>query len=335
MPVIRLATFNLEELDDVPSAKPTLAERIRVMRPQLDRLRPDIVCLQEVHGQGAENQPRQLEALDQLVAGTPLAGFHRVNTTTNAGDVERFRNLVILSRFAFIGPAEEISQNKLQGPPQYRRVTAIPPDAAAQSITWERPILKVRIDLGQNRVLHVLNVHMKSKIPSTIPGQFHRRGSFNVFHTSSAWAEGVFISAMKRIGQAMEARIVIDELFDAAEAAGEEALIAICGDFNDDNNQTPMKAIRGPIEEIGNEALLNRIMIPCEQNIPEPARYSLLHLGHGEMIDHILVSRGMLRFFRGTEIHNETLPDESGAFRTDKQFPESDHAPVVATFELP
>ena len=219
--------------------------------------------------------------------------------------------------------------------PQYRRTTAQPPDESAKDITWERPILKVRIDLGQNRVLHVLNVHLKSKIPTPIPGRTSQRGRFVLFENASSWAEGIFVSTMKRVGQATEARVVIDEIFDAAEQAGEEALIAMCGDFNDDNNQTSVKAICAPIEEIGNEALLNRIMVPCERNVAEPSRYSLLHLGHGEMIDHVLVSREMLRFFRGTEIHNEVLPDESGAFRTDVQFPESDHAPVVAEFEIP
>jgi exonuclease III len=52
------------------------------------------------------------------------------------------------------------------------------------------------------------------------------------------------------------------------------------------------------------------------------------------MIDHILASRALLTFYQGTEIHNEYLPDESGAFRTDVKFPESDHAPVVAEFLL-
>ena len=55
MPTIRLATFNLENLDDVQGNKPTLAERIRVMRPQLDRAKPDILCLQEVNSQGPAN----------------------------------------------------------------------------------------------------------------------------------------------------------------------------------------------------------------------------------------------------------------------------------------
>jgi exonuclease III len=53
------------------------------------------------------------------------------------------------------------------------------------------------------------------------------------------------------------------------------------------------------------------------------------------MIDHILVSRPLLAHYCGAEIHNEILHDESIAFATDVKFPESDHAPLVATFRLP
>ena len=71
-----------------------------------------------------------------------------------------------------------------------------------------------------------------------------------------------------------------------------------------------------------------------ENNIPESARYSLLRLGRGQMLDHIVVSRSLLGFFRGAEIHNEALPDVTGAFRQDTKFPESDHAPVITEFDL-
>jgi len=48
---LRIAAFNLENLDDKPGQRPTLQERIDVMRPQLVRLNADILCLQEVNGQ--------------------------------------------------------------------------------------------------------------------------------------------------------------------------------------------------------------------------------------------------------------------------------------------
>ncbi|MDD2340819.1 MAG: hypothetical protein PHG79_11430 [Methanosarcina sp.] len=53
------------------------------------------------------------------------------------------------------------------------------------------------------------------------------------------------------------------------------------------------------------------------------------------MLDHLLVSRGMLAFYKGSEVYNELLHDESVAYATETKFPESDHVPIVAEFELP
>lgn len=322
---MRIATFNLENLDDGPLTMPVLADRIRVMRPQLQRLRADILCLQEVHSQGPAGA-RALLALDTLLAGTDYATFHRATTLTTGGELFDVRNLVTLSRFP-IAAAENIRDS--DGPrPRYQMATATPPDPMADAVNWERPMLHTQIDVGGGTLVHVINVHLKSKLASTIPGQ--KIDSFT-WRTVSAWAEGSFISAMKRVGQALQARLLIDRLFDDH---GLDTFIAICGDFNSDHSEVPLQAICGPVEETGNPAHGPRLMVPCENNIPDSARYSLLHLGRGEMLDHVIVSRPLLRFFRGAEIHNEALPDESGAFRTDVNFPESDHAPVVATFDL-
>jgi len=48
----------------------------------------------------------------------------------------------------------------------------------------------------------------------------------------------------------------------------------------------------------------------------------------------MLVTRNLLEDYLGSEIHNEVLHDESAAFAVDRKYPESDHAPVVATFSL-
>jgi len=92
-------------------------------------------------------------------------------------------------------------------------------------------------------------------------------------------------------------------------------------------------AIRGRVEETGNSELARTQMFPCENTIPESARYTLFHHGKGEMIDHLLISRGLLNLYVGAEIHNEVLTDESIAFRGDSTFPAPDHAPVVASFD--
>jgi endonuclease/exonuclease/phosphatase family metal-dependent hydrolase len=322
---MRIATFNLENLDDGPNIQPPLVDRISIMRPQLQRLRADILCLQEVHSQGPGGA-RTLQALDDLLQDTDYASFHRATTTTTGNDLYDERNIVVLSRFP-ITDTEQIRDSS--GPrPSYQVATAHPPDQTADPVRWERPVLYGKIDLGNQRTLHLMNVHLKSKIATKIAGQ---KIDNYTWDSVSAWAEGSFISSMKRVGQALQIRMQIDDIFDKE---GEESLVAICGDFNADNDEVPVRAICGHVEETGNPAHAPRLMIPCERNIPESNRYSLLHLGQGEMLDHIIASRGLVQFFRHAEIHNEALPDESGAFRVDTKFPESDHAPVVAEFDF-
>lgn len=322
---LRIATFNLENLDDDVTAPPPLAERIHIMRPQLERVEADILCFQEIHGQGPASS-RTLSALDQLLSGTPYAGFHRQTTLTTSGQLYDQRNLVTLSRFPIV--SAQIIRDSSGPRPSYQMATADPPDTSANPLEWERPLLYTQIDMGSGRTLHLINVHLKSKLASTIPGQ--KLDNFT-WRTVSAWAEGSFVSSMKRVGQALQVRLLIDTIFDTH---GLGSLLAIAGDFNATAEEVSLKAICGPVEETGNPAHAPRVIIPCENNIPDSSRYSLFHLGKGQMLDHILVSRQLLRYFRGAEIHNEALPDESGAFRQDTKFPESDHAPVVAAFDL-
>jgi len=325
--VLRIATFNLENLDDRPGATPTLLERIAVMRPQLERLNADILCLQEVNGQEEEGQPRRLLALQQLLAGTSYANYHQASTTTQDGlDVYDERNLVIVSRFPIVEHQQYKHDYALA--PLYRKVTSTPAEDEAKRITWERPLLYAKIDLGPGGTLHVINLHLKSKRPSNVEGQ--KLDSYT-WRSASGWAEGFFLSAMRRVGQALETRILIDQLFDA----NEQALIVACGDLNAESDEVPVEALRGDVENTGNPALATRVMVPCERTIPEPARFSLLHQGTPRMIDHLLVSRGLLAFYAGSEIHNEILHDESVAFATDIKYPESDHAPVIAEFRIP
>lgn len=323
---LRIATFNIENLDDQPGQRPTLAERIAAMQPQLLRLRADVICLQEIHGQETPGQPRSLAALKTMLRDTPYAQYAVAHTKTTNNEPYDKRNLVVLSRFPVLGVQQ--LKHDLAPKPLYRSVTAKPGEQLAKEVSWERPILYVKLDLGGSQVLHMINLHLKSKIPSDIDGQ--KLTQFK-WRSVAGWAEGSFLASMRRVGQALETRILIDRIFDDSP----QALIAVCGDFNADADSVPVSAICGAVEDTGNAELGPRVMVPCERSVPESARYSLLHLGKGEMLDHVLASRSLLAHYRGTEIHNEVLPDESGAFRTDAMYPESDHAPVVAEFGLP
>lgn len=321
----RIATFNLENLDETaPDEHPSLAERIAVMRPQISRLRADIACFQEVHGQEREGQPRALLALQQLLAGTNLEGAPMISTRPSGDAVYNERNLVVVTHLPVLGHRQ--LSNDLVDKPRYARLTAHPADPEPVEIGVERPILHVQVDAAElGGTAHIVNVHLKSKLPTTIPGQ--KIDNFT-WRAADAWAEGFFISSMKRMSQALEVRRLVDQILDDDP----DARIIVAGDFNATPDEVPVLAIRGDVEDTGNGDLAGRVLVPVARSIADSARYTLFHHGVGELIDHMLITRNLLAHYRGCEIHNEILHDESVAFGTDRKFPESDHAPVVATF---
>jgi len=324
---LRIATFNLENLDDRPGVVPSLEQRIGILRPQLLRLEADVLCLQEVNGQElGGDAPRVLGALDRLLEETPYRTYGRVATRSGAGGAFDVHNLVILARLPIL--ASRQLRHDLVPPPDYRVTTAEPPAAAAEPVDWDRPLLTAELDLGAGRRLHVVNLHLRSPLAAFISGQ--KIGPF-AWASVAGWAEGFFLAAVKRAGQALEARLLVDRLFDADPGA----LIAVCGDCNAEARETAMRLLAAEEEDTGNGALAGRVLIPAERSIPADLRYSVIHNGRRVMLDHLLVSRPLMAWYRHAEIHNEALGDELVAYATVGASPDSYHAPVVAEFDLP
>ncbi|RDD62848.1 endonuclease/exonuclease/phosphatase family protein [Ferruginivarius sediminum] len=326
---LRIATFNLENLDDRPDADPPLDTRIAVLRPQLERLDADVLCLQEVNGQQpVGGGPRQLRALDSLLAETPYAGFHRVASTNPAGPqrgVADKHNLVILSRHPF-SDWHEI-RHDLVPAPSYRRMTAEPLAETDEAVGWERPVLTATVELPGGQRLHILNLHLRAPLAAHIKGQ--KEDAF-AWKTVSGWAEGFFLAAVKRIGQAFEARLAVERIFDADP----NAWICVCGDCNAEEREMPLRVLRADVGDTGNARLATRSLISLEQEIPPDRRYSVLHAGYKAMLDHLLASRALLTHLRGVEIHNEALGDELIGYASAHKSPESYHAPLVAEFAV-
>ena len=326
----KVATFNIENLDDKSDNKnPSLDVRAPILRAALERVKADILCLQEVHGQELPGHTsayprRNLSALDTVLEGTRYATFERAHThiVTDEDIPYNERNLVILSAY----PIRRFKQyrNTLIKELQYRKVTAIPEEPEAKELGWERPILHVEIDVPNVGLLHVLNLHLKSRLATNVAGQ--KEGY--LWKSAAGWAEGYFLSSLKRVGQALEARILSDQIFDAES----EALIVVCGDFNSEPGEVPVEAIIGRVENTNNPELRSRVLLPCSRGIPESVRHSHYHHGHGNLLDHMLISQSLLPYFVQAEIHNENLHDESLPFTFDTKYPESDHAPFVAEF---
>jgi endonuclease/exonuclease/phosphatase family metal-dependent hydrolase len=260
---IRIATFNLENLDKKEGMEPSFETRMKILKPQLLRLRADIICFQEIHSQEEKNQ-KKLTALKKLLAETPYQKYKIATSQNKEGQLFTQRNLVIISRFKILVSNSYIHQ--YTPAPQYEAVTAN--DSKLKKITWERPILHVAIDLNGRR-LDLINLHLKSKIPTNINGQ---KSDNYTWKTASGWAEGYFLSSMRRVGQALETRVIVDKLFDNDL----QSLIVVAGDFNADFYEVPLEAILGRVENTGNGELAERVLIPCENTIPESSRYTFI-----------------------------------------------------------
>jgi endonuclease/exonuclease/phosphatase family metal-dependent hydrolase len=317
---MRVATFNLENLD-VP-----LGPRALILRPALERLEADVVCLQEVNGQHIPHRHgRVLQALDELLAETQYAAFHRASTEpaegAGAADVH---NLVTLSRFP-IAKRRQV-HHSLVPPVEAHLVTAEPKAGAPLPIRFDRPILLTELDV-RGIELHVINVHLRAPLATSIPGG---KSAPFVWKSAGQWAEGYFLSSLKRAGQALELRLLIDQLFDA----NPQALVLAAGDFNAEDHETPLRITVGAAEDTGNQGLTARAMVVLDRALDPARRFSILHHGRPQMVDHMLASHALYGHFRDVEIHNEAVGDEALAYAKHIEAVGSYHAALVAEFAM-
>lgn len=320
--MLRIATFNIENLDDLES--PSLKDRLTVLRPILQRLNADVLCLQEINAQKHEKE-RVLFALQELIQGTAYQNFQLSHSLGLSGErLSDKHNLVTLSRFSII--EQHHYWHDLVKGPLYQQLTAYPHQENPTQITWDRPFLWAKLQLASGEHLHVINLHLRAPLASYVPGQ-KKEG---IWQTISGWAEGFYIASMKRAGQALEARLLIDQFFDQDA----DAYVVVCGDFNAEEYEVPTRILCGHEFDTGNNKLASRSLIPLEHSVPKDRRFTVLHHGRPQMLDHILISRSLYARYDGFEIHNEAIGDELIVFEQNEQTAGSSHAPVVAKFKF-
>ncbi|MET4698211.1 endonuclease/exonuclease/phosphatase family metal-dependent hydrolase [Constrictibacter sp. MBR-5] len=323
---MRVATFNLENLDDPVDDPALLERRVAVLRPQLLRLAADVLCLQEVNAQpSGHHGPRRLAALDRLLEDTPYAGFHRATSEREpGGGPADVHNLVTLSRYPIV--ARRQVRHDLVSAPSYRLATAEPRAEQPQAVEWDRPLLLAELDVEGTHV-HVLNLHLRAPLAGFVPGQ--KLAPFR-WRTIGGWAEGFFLATVKRAGQAFEARLLVEQLFEDDP----DAMIVVAGDCNAGETEMPLRILLGEAADTGNDALAARSLVSVERGTPSERRFSVRHAGRAVMLDHLLVSRRLFTSLRSVAIHNEELADEVFAAAEGTAREGSFHAPLVAAFAI-
>jgi endonuclease/exonuclease/phosphatase family metal-dependent hydrolase len=325
---LRLATFNVENLGDDPKASVLLQDRLAVLRPQLEALAADVLCLQEVHAQReGPGTLRQLRALRTLLEGTRYQHCALIPSVGPRGDgPQDHHNLVVVTHLPI--QTFESLHHRFVPPPSWRSVTANPPQEAAQPVAFDRPAQHVALTLPGGRTLHVFNVHLRAPLAAPVPGQ--KEGPF-VWRSTPGWAEGFLLAAWKSTAQALDVRLAVDAVLDGDP----NAWVVVAGDFNAGERETPVRLLCADPEDTGNGALAGRSLHPLALRVGEPQRYTVLHAGQARVLDHVLCSRGMLPFVTQVAIHNAGLPDEVVAEHLAPPPPESHHAPMVVEFDVP
>lgn len=328
---MRIATFNLESLDLGPElggkAHVDFATRAAVLRPALERLAADVLCLQEVNAQhvaGAEE--RRLVALDRLIAGTRYESYVRAASSRPGGrGAADVHNLVTLSRFP-IQAVREV-RHQFVAPPMHTSITAKPGRGVQVAVGFDRPLLVTAIAPPARPAVTVVNLHLRAPLASPVAGQ--KTGPF-AWRSAAGWAEGFYLSALKREAQALELRLLVEEMLGQEPAA----LIAVAGDFNAEDYGVTLRLAIAAEEDLGASGLSPHSLIVLDRAIPADRRWSVLHHGRPQMLDHILASRALYGRFRGIEVHNEGLGDEALGYGKALHSAASYHAPVVAEFDF-
>lgn len=135
---------------------------------------------------------------------------------------------------------------------------------------------------------------------------------------------------MKRAGQALELRRRIDRLLDTDP----NARILVAGDLNADVVGTALRILRADVEDTGNQALEPRALTALEDNLPQERRFTVLHRGRKQVLDHLLASYALAKGFCSIEVHNDTLEDEYELGVRGIEPIGSLHAPLVAELEV-
>jgi endonuclease/exonuclease/phosphatase family metal-dependent hydrolase len=184
----------------------------------------------------------------------------------------------------------------------------------------------------ESRPIDLLTCHLKSKL-LTFPG-----GRFSTEDEGERAGVGAY-ALYRRAAEAVTVRAAADALLDGD--GGDRAVIVL-GDLNDEPLAATTQILLGPPgSEIGTPGFPRpdqgdpRRLWNLAPRIPEERRFTRVFRGRKELIDQILVSHALVT--RVTEVDTGDVQppsiDEAPTARRDE--PASDHAPVIARFDLP
>lgn len=292
---VSLATFNVKDLFE-----PAVPGKIENLARIFATLSADVLALQEI---------ASASLLDQVCAAMPGGDPypHKVIGTADRRGIA----CALLSRFPLIRSGVH-TRSSLPFPV----LTAGDPEPYGTRIPLRRGFVFARVasPLGP---IEVLVAHLKSARPVFLTTA---EGEPALATTDAERADGLLRTLVWRGAEARFLRACIDDLF----AKEPHALVAAMGDFNDLPQSVPLRIIAG----FGATALVDP-----STRVHADHRFSVLHRGTPEQIDHILLSGNLAAKVQDCCFLNRELRDHSSLLGEFVPTPDSDHAPFTVRLE--
>jgi endonuclease/exonuclease/phosphatase family metal-dependent hydrolase len=315
--VFRVMTWNVENLfrpgaPAAPSTEQAYEAKLAGLAALISAQDPDVISLQEI------GDP---DALSDLIDAVGGSWHRRVSAHPDARGI----------RVAWLTkPQITASTDVVDFPPALPAVTA--DDSGTTLQQMGRGAVAITITAPDGQPLRLLTTHLKSKL-LTFPG-----GRFQP-HDEDERARYASYALDRRAAEAVTVRSWATAALDQQPGVR----LIVTGDLNDTVQAATSQILLGPPgSEIGTAGFDRpdqgdtQRMWNLAPLMPAGQDYSRINQGRHELIDHILVSAGLVQPADAIQIQaitdQQPLPSISTDPTARRNAPTSDHAPVVATF---
>ncbi len=300
---LRLATFNAKDLlEPRDGFGPHHAAKLDWMAKVLTRLDADVLALQEV-GSKAVLHDLCARLENRGGYGEPIVGTSDARGIRNA----LLSRLPVLSSTVHAPERLDFPVFQQGDPPPF-----------GDRIPMRRGVVYAKLDAGAGLgPVHVFAAHFKSNLRLLERNASGVLPEWSDTLSARALAEAELRSLVWRSSEALFVRGLVDDLLAQSPAAR----LAVAGDLNDRPGSIVVRIVTGH-GPTGLHA--------CTDAVDEGKRFSMLVRGKKELIDHLLVSAALRERMKEACILNEELRDHGPL---SPPTVDSDHAPIVATFE--
>ncbi|MEU9891190.1 endonuclease/exonuclease/phosphatase family protein [Sphaerisporangium sp. NPDC051011] len=316
--MVVVGTWNLENLyrpggEFGPRDETAYKAKIKALAATINGFAPDVLGVQEV------GHPAALTDLTDAIGGEWHVALSRHPDARGirVGVISRLPLTVAREVSAFTAPLAAVQHD----------------DAGPGTDQTSRGMLAVQVEPTPGTTLDVAVCHLKSKLLSFPGGRFAARDE------GERARYGAY-ALYRRAAEATTLRGLADSL---VAGHGQERAVVVVGDFNDEPQAATTQIVLGPPgSELGTPGALRpdkgdayRLWNLATRIMPENERYSRVHNGKGELIDHILVSRALIERVDGMRsVVGHGLPSVTEDPKVRRDAADSDHAPLFARLRL-